>query len=351
MTPVKLAVIGIGLIGSRHAELIRSHSQCQLVGVCDTDPGRKPIAEKLAVPFYRDAEEMLAQTRPEGAIIATPTAQHAVSMAICARHGVHALIEKPIADTVEAAQRIVALSQATGTRVLVGYHRRHNPLVREARAIVAGGDIGRLVAVSVLWALMKPADYYDTEWRTKRPGGGLTLINLVHDLDTLRYICGEITQVFAYTSSTTRGLEVEDSVSISLTFQNGAVGSVLASDTTVAPWSYEATTQENPYYFHAAENCYYFLGSAGSLAFPKMEIWKYVDERRRGWQHVMQKSVREVVLADPLVAQLRHFCNVVRGTQSPIVDSRDGARSLAVALAVLESSATNCPVALPALEA
>jgi predicted dehydrogenase len=198
---------------------------------------------------------------------------------------------------------------------------------------------------------MKPAAYYDTEWRTKQPGGGPILINLVHDLDTLRYVCGEIKQVYAHASSATRGLEVEDSVSVSLTFQNGAVGSILASDGTAAPWSYEATTQENPYYFHAAENCYYFLGNSGSLAFPKMEIWNYADEKRFGWQHVMKKSVREVMLADPLTAQLRHFCDVVRGSQSPVVDTRDAARSLTVALAVLESSVTNRPVELPALEA
>ena len=345
MKSVKLTVIGVGLIGIRHAELIQSTPQCQLVGICDTDPGKKAIGEQLEVPFYHDAKELLESVRPEGAIVATPNALHAATMEICARHGVHTLIEKPIADTVEAAHRIVHLSKATETRVLVGHHRRHNPLVKKARAI------GRLVAVSVLWALMKPADYYDTEWRTKRPGGGPILINLVHDLDTLRYICGEIKQVYAHASSETRGLGVEDSVCVSLTFKNGAVGSVLASDATVAPWSYEATTQENPYYFHTTENCYYFLGTSGSLAFPKMEIWKYADDKHQGWQHAMKKSGHDVVLADPLTAQLRHFCNVIRGSQSPLVDAQDGVRSLAVALAVLESSATSCPVELPALEA
>jgi predicted dehydrogenase len=351
MTPVNLSVIGVGLIGSRHAELIRSHPRCQLVGICDTDPGKEAIAAQLEVPFYQDAEKMLKRVRPEGAVVATPSALHAETMEFCSRHRVHALIEKPIADTVEAAHRIVDLSRATGTRVLVGYHRRHNPLVKEARAIVKGGDIGRLVAVSVIWALLKPADYYDTEWRTKQPGGGPIMINLVHDLDILRYVCGEIRQVYAHASSTTRGLEVEDSVSVSLTFKNGAVGSVLASDGTAAPWSYEATTQENPYYFHAAENCYHFLGNSGALAFPKMEIWRYADEKCRGWQHVMKKSVNEVALTDPLTVQLGHFCDVVRRSQSPVVDARDAVRSLAVALAVQESSAMNRPVELPALEA
>jgi predicted dehydrogenase len=347
MTPVKLAVIGVGMIGSRHAELIRSQPQCQLVGVCDDDPTKKIVGKRLNVPFYLSAQELIETERPEGAIVATPNAVHEESMEICTRHRVHTLIEKPIADTVEAAYLMVRLSETTGTRVLVGYHRRYNPLVKRLHEIISGGEIGRLVAVSVIWALMKPNDYFDTEWRKKRPGGGPILINLVHDLDTLRYICGEIKDVYAHASSAIRGLEVEDSVSISLTFQNGAVGAITGSDTAAAPWSYEATTQENPYYFHTAENCYYFLGTLGSLAFPAMEIWKFADEKRRGWQHIMKKTDYEVVSADPLTLQLHHFCNVVRGSESPLIDARDGVRSLAVALAVLESSSINRPVELP----
>lgn len=346
MTPVKLAVVGLGLIGSRHAELIRTTSACRLVGVCDIDSGRKGIAGRLEVPFFQDIGAMLERERPSGVIVATPSAHHVEAMELCSSRGIHALIEKPIANTMESAQRIVELSASAGTRVLVGHHRRHNPLVNETRKIVSGGEIGRLVAVSLFWTLVKPDDYYEIEWRTKRPDGGPVLINLVHELDVLRYVCGEIEQVYAHASAATRGLEVEDSVGISVSFRNGAVGTIIGSEATVAPWSYEATTKENPVYFHAAENCYYFLGTDGALGFPKMEVWKHDDGDSRGWRHPMAKSVRKVTREDPLVAQLHHFCEVVRGERSPIVDAVDGARSLAAALAVLESAATNRPVRL-----
>ena len=79
-----------------------------------------------------------------------------------------------------------------------------------------GGALGKLVAVSMLWALLKPADYFDVEWRRRRPGGGPTLINLIHELDTLRFVCGEIRQVYAQASSEARNLEVEDSLAISI---------------------------------------------------------------------------------------------------------------------------------------
>lgn len=344
MSPVKLAVIGLGLMGSRHVEIVQSFDDCDLVGVCDLDEDLRPIANRHGVPFYQDIGELLDRTKPDGAILATQSATHVETFEACARRGVHALIEKPVSDTTEAALRIADLADATNTRVLVGHHRRHNPLVKAAHGIVTGGEIGELLGASMMWTLMKPDGYFDIAWRSVRPDGGPVLINLVHELDILRYICGEIEQVFAQGRSTARGFEIEDSVSISLTFQNGAVATILGSDAVTAPWSYEATTGENPLYFNVPENCYYFTGTDGALAFPQMELWKYPKQNRRGWQHPMHKLVVPVSLADSLTLQLAHFCDVVRGTRPPLVDARDGALSLAAALAVLRSIDTNKPM-------
>ena len=346
MNALKLAVIGAGWIGRKHAERIAANGTCSLAGICDVDAGRRSAAEEFDVPLYGDVEELLEREKPDGVVIATPNGQHVTVAEMCAEHSVHMLIEKPIADTLDDAQRIIRAADDAGIQVLVGHHRRHNPLISETRSIVKSGALGRLVAVSMLWALLKPADYYAVDWRLKRPGGGPTLINLIHELDSLRFICGEIGQVYAQASSAMRELEVEDTVSIALSFENGAVGSILASDATPAPWSYEATAGENPHYFHADENCYYFLGTSGSLAFPQMELWSYVNENRRGWQHPMKNSRHEVAPADPLVLQLAHFCRVIRGEESPIIDGRDGTRSLALALAVLESIQHQHPIAL-----
>ncbi len=346
MKPVSLAVIGAGLIGSKHAELINAESTCDLAGICDVDSSRRSVAEELSVPFYQDLEDLLERESPQGAIIATPSGYHSAIAEACARRSVHVLIEKPIADTLDQAHRVVKAADDAGIHVLVGHHRRHSPLVQEACSIVKGGALGKLVAVSALWALLKPADYYEVDWRCRRPAGGPTLINLIHDLDSLRFICGEIRQVYAQSSSAARKLAVEDSLSISLSFESGALGSVLASDSTPSPWSYEATSGENPYYFHTDENCYYFLGTSGSLAFPRMELWRYADGHRVGWQHPMEKSHGKVTQADPLKFQLEHFCRVVRDEEKPIVNGRDGTRSLAVVLAVLESIQRQVPVEL-----
>jgi predicted dehydrogenase len=201
---------------------------------------------------------------------------------------------------------------------------------------------------------MKPGEYFDVEWRRKQYVGGPLLINLIHDLDSLRFICGDIRDVYARKTSAARNLDVEDSLSISISFENGALGSILASDATPAAWSYEAAVGENPLYFRTDENCYHFLGTSASLAFPRMELWRYADASRKGWQHPMERSQIAVSAADPLKIQLKHFCRVVLGEEEPAIDARDGAESLAVVLAIQQSASEGKPIApshlLPRLE-
>ena len=144
MPPVKLAVIGLGLMGSRHVEIVQAFDGCDLVGVCDLNPDLRAIADRHDIPFFQDIGEMLDHTKPDGAILATQSAAHVETFEACARRGVHTLIEKPVADTTEAALRIAELADATNTQVLVGHHRRHNPLVKAAHGIVTGGEIGDL---------------------------------------------------------------------------------------------------------------------------------------------------------------------------------------------------------------
>ena len=251
--PVKLAVIGAGLIGSKHARIIKNHKASVLVGICDIDQTRSSIADSLKVPFYKDPDEMLLKQKPQGVIIATPSSDHESMARICVARSVNILIEKPIAETAESANNIIKLSHEGGVKILVGHHRRHSPYIKKARSILMNGEIGRLVAVSMLWTLLKPPEYLDIQWRGNKPSGGPVLINLIHELDILRYICGEINQIFAFSSSSTRNLPVEDSLSISIYFRNGAVGSIIASDSAPSPWSYESTTKENTFYFPTDE--------------------------------------------------------------------------------------------------
>lgn len=344
MNPIKIAVIGTGLIGQKHLEIVEANAECALVAVCDADPAGAAIAAKYGVPFYQNYTALLAEYSLQGAIIATPTNTHASVATACAEQGIHILVEKPIARTLAEAKELLAVAESHGVQILVGHHRRHNPLVQQARHIIQSGEIGQLVGVTAMFTLLKPADYYEVTWRTQL-GGGPILTNLIHDIDNLRFICGEIESVYAMASSKMRGFAVEDTASLTLQFANGAVGSVLVSDVTPAPWSYELTSGENPSYPITGQDCYYFCGTEGSLAFPSLTGWRYPPGQTPGWhQPLAQHHWDKPKSVDPLAAQMAHFCQVIRGEADPLVSGEEGLKTLAVAQAVLESAQRKLPV-------
>lgn len=344
--PVSLGVVGAGVIGRTHAALAARRPDARLVGLADSDPDTRQLARRLGVAWFPTHRELLEAAAPEGVVVATPTATHPEVGLDCARHGAHLLVEKPLAADLAGGRRLVDGARAQGVRLLVGHHRRFNPAVEAARRAVAEGALGRLVAVSVLWTLLKPADYFTVPWR-RRPGAGPVLTNLIHDLDNLRVIVGAIVRVSAETGHAARGMEVEDTAAVVLRFANGALGTILASDAVPSRWSYEATTGENPTYFRTGADCYVFFGTEACLAFPSLTLTRYPEPGAAGWQHPLVSEVLPAESRDPLEAQLAHFCRVVRGREAPRTDGADALRTLEAALAVLTAARTGRPVELP----
>ena len=122
----------------------------------------------------------------------------------------HILIEKPVTDTLETAAALIAEVRKGGIKSLVGHHRRHHLPVKTLKALLLDGRIGDVVGVSAIWATHKPADYFKTApWRSEA-GGGPILINLIHEIDFLRFTVGEIVAVEAIASNRQRGFAVED---------------------------------------------------------------------------------------------------------------------------------------------
>lgn len=332
-------------MGRRHVDYVNASDDCQLVAICDPDSGVAELAARNEVPFFYDEFEALDLAAPDGAIIAAPTNLHEELALACIRRGIVPLVEKPITAALDEGQRLVDEAADAAVPVLVGHHRRYHPRIQRLWKLAKGGAIGSLIGVSLVWAVKKPDAYYDTVWRT-RAGGGPVLTNLIHEIDTLRYICGEITGVYAATSSATRGFEVEDSAAITLNFTGGVVGSIFLSDAAPSPWSYELTMFENPSYAHVAANCAFFFGTEGSIAFPRMELWRYPSADNAGWEQPLEQERHEPADADPLAAQLAHFCRVIRREVPPLVSGEEGLRTLAATQAVLTSGSEGKPVEL-----
>ncbi len=340
---VRIVVAGAGLAGQAHIERILREPAAELAGIVDVTSQAEARAASLGVPFDANLERMLEAVRPLGAVIALPNQAHLAAGLAAVRAGVAMLMEKPVCETVEQSLELAEASEKARVPVLVGHHRRHSPLIARAKRIIGSGRLGPMVAVNGFCWLLKPPSYFEgaNVWR-REAGGGPVLINLIHAIDDLRNLCGEIEEVRALTSNRARGFAVEDTAGAVLGFRNGAIGTLSLSDTAAGPWSWELTAGENAAYPRTSESCYYVAGKQAALAIPSLEIWDH-GPNGHWWTPVSSERTMTPVeepgmSADPLTNQVRHFCEVARGTAMPLLDARDGARTLEITLGILESA-------------
>ncbi|MCK1281832.1 Gfo/Idh/MocA family oxidoreductase [Bradyrhizobium sp. 61] len=341
-TAVRIGVVGAGAIGRRHVQYCIEEPATVLIGIADSAKEAAALAHESGVAHYRSLENMLDAQRVDGIIVAVPTPLHCKVALTAIRRGIAVLIEKPIAEHPAEVTELIATANSTGAKILVGHHRRHNPVVQQAREIMRS-ELGRLLAVNVLWAVLKPRSYFEPRWR-RTAGAGPVLTNLVHDVDLLRFMCGEIVNVMAAASRSARGHEVEDTVAVLLHFESGALGTITGCDASPSPWSWDANSGENPAILVSRENSYHFLGSDGSLEFPDLHLWRYRVDGEAGWTQPISREGRVVMPQDAYRCQLRHFCRVIDGYEEPLVDAEDARRSLQVTAAILKSAATGQPI-------
>jgi predicted dehydrogenase len=338
VTKTSIAVAGAGLIGLAHIRAAQASPTCALWAIVDPSPAAAKVAAEAGVPIFDSLEELLEGNRPDGVVIATPNRLHLPHALQCIAAGVPILLEKPIAASVPDAQKIVEAAESRHSKVLIGHHRAHSPIMARAKEVVDSGVLGRLVAVMGSATFLKP-DHYFTEapWR-RQPGGGPILLNMIHEVHNLRMLCGEIVAVQAFASNAVRGFPVEDTVAISLRFENGALGSFMLSDTAACPRSWEQTSRENGAYpTYEDEDCYVIAGTNGSLSVPTMRLKTYLRPQDRSWWKPFAVGLVEMVREDPIKLQMEHFGAVVRGEVEPLVTARDGLANLRATEAIVEA--------------
>ncbi|UUZ76945.1 Gfo/Idh/MocA family oxidoreductase [Polaromonas sp. P1(28)-13] len=216
---------------------------------------------------------MLDKVRPDGVVIASPNKLHTSTALACIERGIPVLVEKPIADSMAEAISIAEASRSSGVPVLVGHHRRYNPLMRRAQEFIREGGIGQMVAIVAFSLRRKHDAYYDAPWK-REPGGGPLLINGIHEIDNLRMLCGEIESLQCATANNTRGYPVEDTIAATLKFVNGTLGTLTISDAVQAPWAWELTAREEPEFAWESQNSCMVCGTEASIAIPSLEHWR-----------------------------------------------------------------------------
>ena len=337
--PVRFLLAGAGLIGRRHAAAIAGARGVALAAVVDPDPAAREVADRYGTDWWPTLDAALAAAGADAALLATPNQYHAEGALLTIGTGLPTLVEKPFVTSVAEGRGVVEAAEAADVPLAVGHHRRHNPIIAAAKAAIEAGRIGRPVAAHVTAWMMKPRDYFATAWR-REPGGGPVAINLIHEIDVLRYLCGPVAEVAAMTSNAARGHAVEDTAVVSLRFVSGALGTLTVSDTAVAPWSWELTAGENPAYPTTGETNAMIAGTRGSIAVPGLAVWE--QDEGEGWWNPIRASHAPRGggdgHADPLVRQVEQFAAVARGEAEPLASGRDGLAAIAVIEAIHRSA-------------
>ena len=336
---IGIAVIGAGAIGRTHIDTIAGMPGLHLAAIVDPTPAAQTLSHVLDVPCLSDVSALIGSGLATAAIVATPNETHLPVSAALLRAGLPVLLEKPVAESLDSARKLIAVAAETGVPLLVGHHRRHNPIIRVAKAAIAAGAIGDLVMATVTCALAKPDSYFEAAWRRSPGAGGPLLINLVHEIDLLRHFFGEISAVQAVTGHNRRGFAVEDTAAICLSFRSGGLATLCISDAAVGPWAWDLSAGENPARFPAHPvTPHLYCGSKAGLSLPDLALWQ--PPGAPDWTVALQRQSLNVTHGNPYKAQLDHFADLILHGGEPIVSARDATANLIVLDAIGRAAAS-----------
>jgi UDP-N-acetyl-2-amino-2-deoxyglucuronate dehydrogenase len=245
------AVVGCGDVSAVHLQAIENLAGIDLVGVCDTDPDRAAAAaERYGVPGYGDHRALIEAARPDVVHVCTPHHQHAPVAVDCLDAGVAVLVEKPVAHTVDEADRLIAAARARpGVKAGICLQNRYNVATRAARDRLASGELGavRGGSATLLWH-REPAYYRARPWRgrVRDSGGGVLINQAIHTLDLLEWLIGDVVGVRGHTTRYALDgvVDVEDTAYALMEHAGGARSVVFATvaNATDSPVSIEIVT-------------------------------------------------------------------------------------------------------------
>ncbi|RIH89251.1 MULTISPECIES: Gfo/Idh/MocA family oxidoreductase [Thermaceae] len=225
MKTLNMAMIGAGRMGLAHARVLSGLAECRVVRVVDT---LAQNAERVAVELGAKASTHLEdafQPDVDAVIITTPTPTHAEVVEAAARAGKAIFVEKPIAESLEAGRRVVAAVERTGVPCQVGFQRRYDPAYVRAKEMIERGELGRLEGIRLVGR-----DPYLPKLDFLKTSGGLLVDMGIHDLDSARFLVGEVAEVYAVGGALAepelKQYGLFDTAVATLRFESGAVGTL-----------------------------------------------------------------------------------------------------------------------------
>ncbi len=339
---LKFVLVGCGRIAKRHSDLLGNGEieGATLVGVCDIDAAKATtLGERFTVPSFQDMHEMMAKLDVDVVVILTESGYHAKHVVELAKYGKHIVVEKPMALTLDDADRMIEACALNGARLFVVKQNRFNVPVVKAREALENGRFGKLVLGTVRVRWCRPQSYYDQDsWRgTWALDGGVLTNQASHHIDLLEWMMGDVESVFAKSTTALVDIEAEDTAVVTLKFKNGALGIV------------EATTAVRP---KDLEGSLSILGETGAV-----EIGGFAVNEMKTWNFKETLEDDENVMSDFSVnppnvygfghkEYYDHVVDCIKNDQVQLVDGLVGRKSLELINAIYESIETGKEVFL-----
>jgi UDP-N-acetyl-2-amino-2-deoxyglucuronate dehydrogenase len=331
--PVGVAIIGLGK-WSRHLAASVKRVPSANLAICYT---RTPeVRESFAAEFKCLAVSTLeaALTSPdvEAAIISAPAHVHPELTHACAEHGVHVLVEKPMALSLDEGLEMARVCEENGVVLMVGHEMRRLGSTRAMKQMVDGGKLGRVAAASAAMSLA--GTFHPDNWRCHRDtnrGGALMQLG-IHQIENLIYLLGPVASVTGEFANAVAPGDVDDVGIVTMAFANGARATVVSSY--VSPKVYEL----HLYGDHANLRC-----EADMRVWPNAEK---VDRMTNLTLHPREGEIEEISVEpqDVLALQMEDFARSIRSGHEPETGAQQGLDTLAVVEAALQSYESGAPV-------
>jgi predicted dehydrogenase len=311
---LRVGVIGVGVMGSNHARVLAELPGVKLVGVADPDRNCcDQVARSLGCASLRDAADLIRRG-VDAVTIAAPTHLHRDIAIDCAARGIHVMVEKPIASTVEESRAIVAAARRAGVTLMVGHVERFNPAVQSIKRAIKDQDI-----LSIAITRVGP-------FPPRMSNVGVVIDLAVHDIDLIRWFTdSEIVEIQPQTSSAVA--EREDIALLQFRTASG----VLAHINTNWLTPFKART------IHIATRDKYLIGDL--LTLQVTECFGFQPDGSYSMRHL------SVGYAEPLRSELVAFVNAIRSGETPAVTGEEAVASLEIATRCLEGRALPAMVA------
>lgn len=344
---MKYALIGCGRISPNHLEAA-VNNKLEIVGICDIIPEHMEILldklnmKEAKIKKYTNYKEMLEIEKPELVAIATESGEHAKIALDCLDFGANIIIEKPIALSLEDADKIIDKSKEKDLVVCANHQNRFNKSIKKIREAVENGNFGKMLYGTAHIRWNRGKDYYtQAPWRgTWEQDGGALMNQCIHNIDLLRWMMGdEISEVCAYTDNLNHDfIEAEDLGIAIVKFKNGSYG-IIEGTTDVYPKNLEETL--------------YLFGQkgtvkAGGKSVNIIEEWIFEDDKEDTEKIKKENSeIPKNIYGFGHTPLYANVINAINTHTKPLVDAEAGRRALELVLAIYKSASEGKPIKLP----